>query len=255
MESEPSLAAVDVLVVIPAHDESATIHACLVKVVSAIRRAQRDGLVARGRVVVAAHRCRDATASLAIGVLRDLLGEDGDYEVLVIDEIGGVGLPRHTAVSRGLAAINADLDRTWVFSTDADSLVPTDWIVHSLLIAAEAHAPAVAGMTSLHAHTGGRAARLAYEEILRRGLYVDVDGTPSHSHVYGANLAVRADAYRAVGGFPVHGHAEDQRLVDALASAGFPIARSRRLLVSTSGRTSGRAAGGLAHLLRTLENG
>lgn len=252
-ESRPPRA--DVLVAIPAHDEGATIRACLVNVVNAIRRAQREGVVARARVMVAAHRCRDTTASLALEVLRDLLGDDGDYEVLVIGEVGGVGLPRHAAVSRGLAAIGADLDRTWVFSTDADSLVPADWIVHSLLIAAEAHAPAVAGMTSLHAHTGSRAARLAYEEILRRGLYVDVEGKPAHSHVYGANLAVRADAYVAVGGFPVHGHAEDQRLVDALASAGFPIARSRRLLVSTSGRTMGRAAGGLAHLLRSLDSG
>ena len=203
--------------------------------------------------MVAAHRCRDATAQLALETLNDLLGEEGDFEVLMVDDDGGVGLPRHTAVTHGLASIGSDPTSTWVFSTDADSLVPADWIVRSLLIAAEAHALAVTGMTSLHAHAGSRAARLAYDEIVRRGLYVDVDGTPAHRHVYGANLAVRADAYLSVGGFPVRGHAEDQRLVDALSAAGAPIARSRRLLVSTSGRTAGRAAGGLAHLLRSLE--
>jgi hypothetical protein len=63
---------------------------------------------------------------------------------------------------------------------------------------------------------------------------------------------VRADAYLAVGGFPGAVHAEDQKLVDALEEAGYGIARTRRLTVTTSGRLHGRAAGGLADELRRL---
>jgi hypothetical protein len=50
-------------------------------------------------------------------------------------------------------------------------------------------------------------------------------------------------------------HGEDQQLVDALDAAGYPIARTCRTTVTTSGRTHGRAAGGLADLLRRLESG
>jgi hypothetical protein len=75
-----------------------------------------------------------------------------------------------------------------------------------------------------------------------------------HDHVYGANLAVRADAYLDVGGFPQAVHGEDQALVDALAARGHRLLRTRDISVVTSGRLHGRARDGLAaHLLRLEE--
>ncbi len=72
-----------------------------------------------------------------------------------------------------------------------------------------------------------------------------------HRHVYGANLAVRLDAYDRVGGFRgVLG--EDQDLVDRLRAAGEPVLATYAPLVSTSARTPGRAEGGLGSLLQRL---
>jgi GT2 family glycosyltransferase len=69
--------------------------------------------------------------------------------------------------------------------------------------------------------------------------------------VYGANLAVRLDAYLRVGGFrDVHG--EDQDLVDRLRGAGEPVTSLLSPLVLTSARYDGRAENGLAALLERL---
>ncbi|MEO5709728.1 MAG: hypothetical protein ABIQ59_07890 [Nocardioidaceae bacterium] len=74
-----------------------------------------------------------------------------------------------------------------------------------------------------------------------------------HGHVHGANLAVRADAYLDVGGFPGAVHGEDQALVDALVARGHRLLRTREISVVTSGRLVGRAQDGLADHLRRLE--
>ena len=81
----------------------------------------------------------------------------------------------------------------------------------------------------------------------------DRDALHQHDHVYGANLAVRADAYLDVGGFPHAVHGEDRALLDALVAAGHPVLRTRSIAVTTSGRLRGRAAGGLAEHLAVLD--
>jgi hypothetical protein len=70
-----------------------------------------------------------------------------------------------------------------------------------------------------------------------------------------ASLTRAGVRVHALGGYPDALHGEDQQLVDALDAAGYPIARTCRTTVTTSGRTHGRAAGGLADLLRRLESG
>jgi hypothetical protein len=71
-------------------------------------------------------------------------------------------------------------------------------------------------------------------------------------HVHGANLGVRADAYRALGGFdPVPEH-EDVRLVARARDRGLRVDATTSLPVVTSGRFAGRTPGGYAdHLRRT----
>jgi hypothetical protein len=73
-----------------------------------------------------------------------------------------------------------------------------------------------------------------------------------HEHVYGANLGVRADAYRAVGGFHSLTSGEDRDLWSRLENAGYPLARPTSAPVRTSARTNGRASGGVAELLKRL---
>ena len=242
----------DVVVAIPAHDEVEHLAGCLHAVADAVVHARAGRVIARAVVVVVAHRCTDGTAEVAVDVLRSRLDEV-EFDVLRLDEQADVGAVRDLAVRHGLAGLGAP-EHAWLFSTDADTVVPRDWITEALSEAAASDSVAVAGLTTLDRWIGSTAGRESYDDIIERGLYVEADGRLAHRHVYGANLVVRCDAYLDVGGFPHHGHGEDQRLVDALAVTGHRVLRSRTLVVSTSGRMDGRARDGLAHLLLRLDS-
>src|SRR6185312_2937931 len=71
-------------------------------------------------------------------------------------------------------------------------------------------------------------------------------------HVHGANLGVRADAYRAAGGFAALAEDEDVSLVEHLRAAGARIAHTEHEPVTTSSRLNGRVAGGYARYLTEL---
>jgi hypothetical protein len=239
-----------IVIGVPARDEAELLPACLDRLDRTVRHARRHGLVAEVAVVVGAHRCLDATATVARTALQRLAAST---DVLHEDEALCVGTVRDRVARRGLALVG-DTRPTWVLSTDADTVVREDWVAQVLAVAAEHESACVVGLVGLDAWHGSPAARRAYRRVLERKLHRGVPGD-EHRHVYGANLAVRADAYLAVGGYPDAVHGEDQRLVDALDAAGYPIARTSRTTVTTSGRTHGRAAGGLADLLRRLESG
>ncbi|MGW7520219.1 hypothetical protein ACWGJ2_32030 [Streptomyces sp. NPDC054796] len=74
-----------------------------------------------------------------------------------------------------------------------------------------------------------------------------------HPHVHGANLAVRADAYTAVGGFPRVPTGEDRALVAALDAAGWRVRRTEAHPVLTSARRVPRAPGGFGDFLLGME--
>ena len=64
-------------------------------------------------------------------------------------------------------------------------------------------------------------------------------------------MAVTAHAYRAIGGLPRRPLAEDRALAAALRAHDFKIRHSLAVRVRTSCREVGRAAGGLADLVRS----
>ncbi len=240
-----------VVISVPARDEAAVIDGCLAGLRATVRHARRRGLIDDAMVVVAAHRCRDDTASVAARWLRD-----GDLagEVLVDDESASVGMARDRAARRGLDLLDGDAaDRRWILSTDADTVVGEDWIARILHVADRCSAACVVGLAALDEWRGSVEGLAAYDALLESKLRGSTVGD-EHDHVYGANLAVRADAYLAVGGFPHTPHGEDQQLVDTLAAAGYPVARTRDVSVTTSGRTLGRAQDGLADLLWRLDD-
>jgi hypothetical protein len=109
----------------------------------------------------------------------------------------------------------------------------------------------VVGLAPLDAWQGGPAGAASYERLLAAKMREDP--VHQHDHVYGANLAVRADAYLDVGGFSHVRHGEDQALVDALAARGHALLRTRTIAVTTSGRLRGRASGGLADRLARID--
>ncbi|NUR06506.1 MAG: glycosyltransferase [Nocardioidaceae bacterium] len=242
---------VDVVVVVPAHDEEERVATTVLDVRRALAHARRLGEVRRSRVVVVAHRCTDRTAVRAAGALAT------DGEVLVDERAATVGEVRDHGVRVALARVGADGGdpaATWVLCTDADTRVPVGWVADVLRCAAASRAVGVVGLAGLSDRLLPAHARAAYRRLVAAKLR-DTSGLDQHGHVYGANLAVRADAYLAVGGFPRVRVGEDQALVDALTAAGLPLARTGRVRVHTSARLVGRAAGGLADELAGLVRG
>lgn len=241
-----------VLVAVPAHDEAQEVGACLAHLRAAVVAALAVPSPPSVRVAVSAHRCRDDTEARAVEAL-------GDFPVphlVTRDErrvgVGGVRRRLVDLVRTGLQAPGED---TWLLNTDADSYVPPDWIVETLRLVgpgrplgAGAAAPvAVAGMVELRGWAPSQLLRERYARLV--AAQRDAGG---HTHVYGANLAVRLDAYDRVGGFrAVHG--EDQDLVDRLRAGGEVVVSSVEPVVSTSARSPGRAEHGLGALLARLD--
>lgn len=213
-------------VVVPARNEEDRVGACLRSVLAAFP----PGVATA--VVVVLDRCTDRTAErVPAGV-----------DVLTNAHPSTVGELRDRGVRHLLGRLAGHRpERTWLLSTDADTVVGPDWVTDHLRHAA-AGAHAVAGLADLDG-----AADPAYTRILRAGMHPD-----GHTHVYGANLGVRADAYLAAGGFPAEVHGEDHALVARLRAGGFRVVTALDGRVRTSGRTVGRAPGGLADLLAGL---
>ncbi len=227
---------VDVLVAIPARDEAARIEACLRSVLTAIRLARLQGVVGRSTVAVAAHCCRDDTAARARRLLE---AADVDFLVWEYDQPAPVGAVRTQLVHRHQCS-------GWLFSTDADTIVPPSWITTGLRLAEMSSAQLVVGLVDL-LDVDPRL-RAAHDQLVRAGIAAD----GSHSHVYAANLAVRMDVFRTVGGFPGVPNGEEHALLAAVEAAGRPILRTIHWRVRTSGRTHGRARDGLGDLLGRL---
>ncbi len=203
-----------VAVVIPARDEAELIGRCLDSIGDA-------------RVIVVADSCGDDTAAIA---------RDRGAEVIEIDE-ANVGLARAIGCEAALRDPRVD----WLACTDADSVVPSNWLTVQYKLAEQGVdavvgtvRPDFADLTALQAR-----AWLATHQF---GV--------ANGHVHGANLGLRAAAYLHVGGFaPVSEH-EDNDLVARLAAAGFTVTPTAAIEVSTSGRTFGRTPGGYARYLR-----
>ena len=234
-------------VVIPARDEQSRISTCLDSVRRALGRVP-DGV--EPRLCVVLDSCTDRTPWVVAGLLR---GWPGAQVVSVRHRPtgAGVGLARDVGVRallRGLRPRRAE--RVWLLNTDADTTVPPSWVLEQLDYA-RGGAHGVAGLVELRGESrlsGG--GRRRYREIVSSGVR---GGT--HDHVYAANLGVRADAYLRCGGFPTWGHGEEHQLWRAMAEAGCRLRQPSDLRVITSARTHGRAEGGLADLLRSLDTG
>ncbi len=225
-----------VAVVVPARDEAARITSCLDSVAVAVAA---TGL-ADPLVVVVADDCRDATAATARAAL-------GPTAVVVECDHCSVGRARAAGAAAALARTGRHpLGRTWLATTDADTVVAPDWLL-SQLACADRGAAAVAGIVRVDGF-----GELAPGVGPRWQAAYRVDAT-GHPHVHGANLGVRADAYLSVGGWPQLATAEDHGLWDRLREGGWPTVSSVDTWVTTSGRRRGRAPSGFAARLRGLE--
>ncbi len=226
-----------VVVGVPAHDEADTVVDCLTSIDRAAHAVPGVQVV----VVLAADRCTDRTVPRASStILR------AARQLVIPGRWGSAGGARAAAIRRGREALSGLTagSQIWIATTDADTVVPTEWLVRQLEHAA-AGADAVAGIIELRDdHHRSPGAERSF-----RSLYRLEDGVP-HEHVHGANLGVRADWYDVVGGFESVGVAEDHRLWHALGRAGAQCLSTIDVRVATSARLHSRAPGGFADTLR-----
>jgi glycosyltransferase involved in cell wall biosynthesis len=208
-------------VVIPVHNEATLLEGCL----EAIGRAAQDTRL-NGEpveVVVVLDACTDRSAAVAVHHRAQIVSLDAHC----------VGASRALGASYAL-----DSGARWVAFTDADTIVPPNWLSAHLAAAADAACGAV-WIADWSGHPPG-----VRERFLQRY------GAADARHVHGANLGLSAAAYRASGGFRPLPHGEDAALVASLIERGREVAWNASPRVTTSARWESAIEGGLASLLR-----
>jgi hypothetical protein len=146
-----------------------------------------------------------------------------------------------------------------LFSTDADSRPAPDWIGAgaAALSSSDVVAGRIVRQDAAADPVQSRVERYfdRLHACRRRIDPVPWEAIDTHHFGGGANIAVRASVYRALDGFRPLPQAEDAVFLDDAARAGFRVRRDAALVVETSSRRNGRAAGGLASALRSLDDG
>jgi glycosyltransferase involved in cell wall biosynthesis len=221
----------EIAVVVPVRNEQDHLPTCI----AALRRARaRVAEIADVRVVLVLDDCTDGSERIAAAA--------GDLEIVRI-AARNVGTARRTGVDHALARSSRPLRHIWIANTDADSVVPELWltIMHEEV---RRGAQLVLGMV---VPTPGLTPS---QQRMWRSHHVAVEG---HPHVHGANLGIRADLYRALGGWPEVSTGEDEQLARLAAqTADARIVPTARHPVCTSSRLVARAPLGFAGYLRDI---
>lgn len=161
-----------VCVVLPIDKEQSSISRCL----DSIFRAQAALPSDISCDVVAAMNGKRETVVPIASELRRLGG------IVVITGETTTGMARRLATAAGLTRFPGTFNRCWLANTEADCIVPKEWLLDQLMLA-EKGVDAIAGAV----YKGDRVGTGS-----RNG---------SHPHVCAANLCMRADAYIDAGGW------------------------------------------------------
>jgi cellulose synthase/poly-beta-1,6-N-acetylglucosamine synthase-like glycosyltransferase len=250
------------VVAIPVRDEEERLPACLRALAQQRDQSGRPIPPPWVRIVVFANNCTDQSASL---VRR--LGESWSLNVRVVE----ASLPPRAAHAGNARRAAMDIAEAWleergekdsvILTTDADSQVAPNWIAENLA-AFEAGAEAVLGRIDLNGegkylpqalHRRGRLED-SYERLLTElsSLLDPLEHNPwpHHATISGASLGITRTAYCRVGRLPRVPLGEDKALIALLSRYDARIRYCPTVHVITSGRTNGRAPGGVADALR-----
>ena len=241
--------AVPAIVAIPAWNEAERIAACLTALANQIRPPTG--------AVLLANNCTDGTEAIARGVAASFRIEI--VSLALPPECADAGTARRLAMQ--LAATLAG-PRGVVLTTDADAVVPADWVALNLEALASG-ADIVCGQAVIDPHEARAIAAHLHADDALECEYADLldaladatcpdpaDPRPRHTEASGASLAVTVDALRRAGGVPALPMGEDRALVAALARIDARIRHDPGIRVTVSGRLEGRAPGGMADTMR-----
>ncbi|WP_336057972.1 glycosyltransferase [Nitratireductor sp. CH_MIT9313-5] len=231
-------------IIVPACNEADRIGACL------------DALAAlRGGETAVIHVCVNNSVDATAQIVGDRAVGHG--LALVLSEVtlprGGVGRARRLG---HLLAMRHSPDARFLLSTDADCQAEPDWLA-TMTRELESHPAAIGRIDSLddlppHLLEKVRAGGELEDSYMRLSLEfsllleTDMSGALGLNTAGGANLGIRRDTYRAIGGYRALESREDRDLIDRVVQAGLRPVRVPDAIVRASLRPDGRAPGGMA---------
>ena len=249
------------VVAVPVKDEEERLSACLRALAQQRDRSGQPIPPTLVRMVVFANNCSDRSASLARKLGGGLSLDVRVVEARLPPAVAHVGSARRAVMDLAEAwLMEAGESDGVILATDADSQVAPNWIAENLAAFA-AGAEAVLGRIDLDEE----GARLP-EALHRRGELEDTyerlltelswlldplghDPWPNHATISGASLGVTRAAYCRIGRLPRVPVGEDKALIALLSRHDARIRHCPTAHVITSGRTHGRAPGGVADAL------
>ncbi len=241
-----------VAIAIPVKDEAERIGGCLRSLAG--RHGNPDH-----QVVLLLNNCTDATAAVVAALRPSLPMTVHAIECTLPRSQASAGFARRLAMQHAARLLRPN---GVLMTTDADGCATPGWIAANLaamrdgakVVAGQAVIdPVEAALIPQHLHDDD-ALECAYADLLDEiDALADPDPTdpwPRHSEHSGASIAVTLDAYLRAGGIPAVKMGEDRAFVAALWRIDAPIRHALGVQVVVSGRTVGRAAGGMADTMR-----
>lgn len=241
-----------VAVCVPVRNEARLLPALLA---SLARQELPDGV--RATVCFLFDGCVDASAAIVARAAPTL-------SCAIVTDTRDAGVEPNAGQARGAALalgqrVLGDGPGGALLTTDADSVPARDWIAttcRALLVSDVVAGRIVRRDPTPHPAQDRLEAYYDRLAALRRSIDpVSWEPAPAHHHTGGASLAFRAGAYAALGGFAPIACGEDAAIVDEAHRRGLRVRRDRDVVVETSARRIGRAAGGLADHLCALDRG
>lgn len=192
--------------------------------------------------------------------LSGLLELNGDTDLYLLDleslrgpspDNQGVGLARKAGFDLALKWMHAGvICSEWLYSIDADARLPSDFFAKSL--APDARAAVFPFQHVPGGDPASDAATALYELRLHHHvLGLQFAGSPYAFHTLGSCLAVRAEAYAQVRGFPRRAGAEDFYLLNKIAKLG-PVTRLSGSSIQLQSRQSSRVPFGTGPAVQSI---
>jgi glycosyltransferase involved in cell wall biosynthesis len=236
------------VVALPAKDEAERLGACLTALTN-------QDIAADLTILALINNSSDASAAIARSFGPQVVVED----VTLPEADANAGTARRIAM--GMAADIAGAHGI-ILTTDADGRVMPNWL-RANLRAIEAGADVVAGRALIDpveealiplALREADARECQYAALLDEiNAAIDPDPAdpwPRHDEHSGASIAVTVDAFLRAGGVPHLAVGEDRALIRNLRRIDARVRHAPDVQVIVSGRTEGRAKGGMADTIR-----